>query len=159
MLRLCTLGAAALSIFASSWLSAGADDPIVGRYWNPDRDAIVEIYSTDGVVFGKAIWSAEPMLDTENPDPALRSRDLLGVPFITGFRFDGEDRWRDGRVYAPDNGRTYRGTLWVEDGALKMRGFVGISLLGRTATFQPLAADEPLPNHGFAMDRPEQRGN
>ncbi|MEO1035279.1 MAG: DUF2147 domain-containing protein [Pseudomonadota bacterium] len=151
--------AAIFAVFGPTWLFADADESIVGRYWNPDRDAIVEIYSTDGVVFGRAIWSAEPMLDAENPDPALRSRDLLGVPFITGFRFDGKDRWQDGRVYAPDNGRTYRGTLWVEDGALKMRGFVGISLLGRTATFERLAANEPLPTNGFAMDRPEHPEN
>lgn len=138
--------------------AAQADD-ILGRYWNPDRDGIVEIYSEDGVFNGRVIWSAEPMIDTGNPDNTLRSRNMLGVPFLTGFRFDGDDRWVGGRVYAADDGRTYRGKLWIEDGNLKMRGFVGVSLLGRTAVFSVYPDNTPLPEGGYAFVPPTPEGD
>ncbi|MEM9385771.1 MAG: DUF2147 domain-containing protein [Pseudomonadota bacterium] len=71
------------------------------------------------------------------------------MPFLSGFRFDGQSRWIGGRVYAPDNGRTYRGKLWLREGDLKMRGFVGVSLLGRTATLPRYPANAPLPSAGY----------
>ncbi len=130
--------------------AAEAED-ILGRYWNPDRDGVVEIYAEDGVFGGRIIWSAEPMIDAGNPDQALRGRDMLGVPFLIGFRFDGDDRWTGGRVYAPDDGRTYRGKLWLEDGNLKMRGFVGVSLVGRTAAFPAYPNGASLPEGGYSF--------
>lgn len=122
---------------------------IFGRYWNPDRDGIVEVYREGDRVQGRVIWSATALIDAKNRDKTLRGRDMLGVPFLTGFRFDGDDRWTGGLVYAPDNGRTYRGRLWLEDGNLKMRGFVGISALGRTATFLRYDGGTNLPDGGY----------
>ena len=134
-----------LSLLASIGPAAAAHaDDILGRYWNPDRDGVIEIYAEDGLFNGRIIWSAEPMIDVGNPDQTLRGRDMLGAPFLIGFRFDGDDRWTGGQVYAPDDGRTYRGKLWLEDGNLKMRGFVGISLLGRTAVFPAYPDGGPL---------------
>ncbi|MEL7487722.1 MAG: DUF2147 domain-containing protein [Pseudomonadota bacterium] len=134
-------------------LAAEADD-VLGRYWNPDRDGVVEIYGEEGVFNGRIIWSAQPMIDAANPEKALRGRNMLGVPFLTGFRFDGDDRWVGGRVYAPDDGRTYRGKLWLEGKDLKMRGFVGVSLLGRTATFPAYPENELLPERGYRVGPP-----
>lgn len=135
------------NIALPAWATEESD--IFGRYWNPDRDGIVEIYSEGDAVHGRVIWSATPLIDEKNRDKTLRGRDMLGVPFLTGFRFDGEARWTGGRVYAPDNGRTYRGRLWLEGGDLKMRGFVGVSALGRTATFQRYDGRRDLPDGGY----------
>lgn len=139
--------------FPISAMAAEKDD-IMGLHWNPDRDGVVEIYAEDDVINGRVIWSKDPMIDAGNPDPALRGRDMLGVPFLTGFRFDGDDRWTGGRVYAPDDGRTYRGKLWLEGGDLKMRGFVGVSLLGRTAVFPAYPDGGPLPGGGYRFSPP-----
>lgn len=138
------------NVAASAWAVEAGD--VLGRYWNPDRDGIVEIYSDGDLVHGRVIWSAAPLVDERNRDRSLRGRDMLGIPFLTGFRFDGEDRWTGGRVYAPDNGRTYKGHLWLKAGDLKMRGFVGVSALGRTATFTRYPASAELPEVGYAFD-------
>ena len=37
---------------------------------------------------------------------------------------------------APGAGNTYRGTLWVEGDKLKLCGYVGVPLFGRTETWQ-----------------------
>jgi uncharacterized protein (DUF2147 family) len=48
--------------------------------------------------------------DDNNRHPELRSRRLKGLDIFHGFR-GGPDVWTDGRIYNPDDGRTYRGTL------------------------------------------------
>jgi uncharacterized protein (DUF2147 family) len=42
----------------------------------------------------------------------------------------------DGTVVDPENGKEYKGKIWaVGKDTLKMRGYVGISLLGRTESW------------------------
>jgi uncharacterized protein (DUF2147 family) len=50
-----------------------------------------------------------------------------------GLRPGGPDTWRDGSLYDPESGNTYSGKLSLNpDGTLSLRGYLGISLLGRT---------------------------
>ena len=119
---------------------AGSADAILGVYLNDDRNAKIEIFKEGLKYFGKIIWHNVPRKDEHNPDPALRGRDVEGLVFLRDFKYDaGENEWTGGKVYAPDNGKTYSGYLWLEKGLLKMRGYVGISLFGRTAVFTPVA--------------------
>ncbi|MGA2047964.1 MAG: DUF2147 domain-containing protein [Terracidiphilus sp.] len=60
---------------------------------------------------------------------------ILGMINMRNFSAEGED-WVDGTVVDPENGKEYKGKIWsVGKDSLKMRGFVGISLLGRTETW------------------------
>ena len=119
---------------------AGSADAIVGVYLNDDRNAKIEIFKEGLKYFGKIIWHSVPRKDENNPDPSLRERDIQGLVFLRDFEYDAsENEWNGGKVYAPDNGKTYNGYLWLDEGLLKMRGYVGISLFGRTAVFTPIA--------------------
>jgi len=80
----------------------------------------------------------EPKTDLHNPDERLRARPLLGLEMLSNYRYE-RGRWH-GRLYLPTNGSTWTSTARVRDGNLLIRGFLGISLLGRTETFEPLAA-------------------
>ena len=127
--------------------ASGDADAIVGRWLNGKGVAIIEVYKADGQYMGKVVWLKEPAypaddpkgmagqerVDRENPDPALRRRPILGLAIMRGFVFDGGDSWSKGRVYDPENGKEYRGkmTLASRD-VLSLRGYVGISLFGRT---------------------------
>ncbi len=72
-------------------------------------------------------------VDRENPDPALRSRPVIGLRIFEGFTYDGDGRWKNGTIYDPASGKTYSCKIRLQDdGSLKVRGFIGISLLGRT---------------------------
>ncbi|MEM9304377.1 MAG: DUF2147 domain-containing protein [Pseudomonadota bacterium] len=138
----------ALLVVVASATQATTPSPIEGRYWTADRGGIIEMLTCDDRLEGRILWRAEPLLDAKNPDEKLRGRSMIGVTFLSGFRYDpSRDRWHDGTVYSADNGRTYRGRVWLEDEGrtMKMRGFVGVSLLGRTATFARVAPGETVP--------------
>ena len=74
--------------------------------------------------------------DDLNPDPALRDRDLLGLTIMQGFTAAGDGKWKNGRIYDPNSGKTYKCKLTlVDENTLELRGYIGISLLGRTETW------------------------
>jgi hypothetical protein len=80
--------------------------------------------------------AGEPKTDIYNPEESLRNRPLLDLVLLTGFRFyPGKEEWKDGRIYAADNGKTYRCWMRLEDdGRLKVRGYikVGFAKIGRS---------------------------
>ncbi|MEO1451850.1 MAG: DUF2147 domain-containing protein, partial [Bacteroidota bacterium] len=87
----------------------------------------------------RIIWRKENRKDIHNPDETKRNRLIVGIQFLAGFIFDSdEETWANGTVYSIDNGNTYQGKIWLEDDGetLKMRGYIGFSLLGRTATLK-----------------------
>jgi hypothetical protein len=86
-----------------------------------------------------------PLRDGENPDPALRERRVLGLELLRGLRPDTRrpGRWRGGEVYDPGSGNTYRASITqTRADRLSVRGYIGLELLGRTATWIRV-----LPNH------------
>ncbi|ANE53075.1 DUF2147 domain-containing protein [Flavisolibacter tropicus] len=110
-------------------------DKILGVYWSPKKDAKIEIYINGNHYFGKTIWTAVSRKDTQNPDQRLRKRDLLGINLLTDFSYD-DGVYVDGQIYDPENGKTYSCKISFSGRNLKVRGYIGISLLGRTETFE-----------------------
>jgi len=74
--------------------------------------------------------------DDNNPDPALRDRTLLGLELLSGYEFDGR-RWQ-GKIYDPESGNTYSSRMETDGARLKMRGYIGLPMLGRTQFFEPV---------------------
>jgi len=125
------------------------DDPLaspVGR-WTTIDDAtgkpksIVSIWEEAGLLFGKVEEILDPKPD--DPDPRcvkcsgeLKDRPIVGLRILWDFRRDG-DRWAGGRILDPENGKIYSCNLGLSDGGRKLRvhGFIGIPLLGRTQTW------------------------
>lgn len=119
--------------------SASADeDQIVGTWLSGDGDGWIEITRHDDSINGRIAGSPNDnpersRVDDKNPDASLRDRELIGLNLFSGFRFDGDDRWVDGRIYDPNRGKTYRCIITViDDDTLKMRGYIGVPLIGRT---------------------------
>lgn len=108
---------------------------INGIYWSPGKDAKIEIYENEGRYFGKTIWIANPGRDQKNPERSLRGRDLLGLVLLSDFKYDGGG-YSGGSVYDPKSGKTYDCKITIDGNQLKVRGYVGISLFGRTEYFQ-----------------------
>ena len=107
-------------------------DAILGRWMTSDKSGIIQIYAQQGVYAGKIVGPDAPRLDTKNPDPALRKRSLMGVVLLQGFRYD-DGTWEKGTIYDPKDGKTYSCVLRLKNaGAMEVRGYVGISLFGRT---------------------------
>ena len=125
----------ALMSAANQVKSQTGPDKILGVYWSPKKDAKIEIYKKGDKYFGKSIWVATPKKDIENPDKQLRQRDLLGVNLLTNFFYDDGD-YSGGEVYDPANGKTYSCNISFAGRNLKVRGYIGISLFGRTEIFE-----------------------
>jgi uncharacterized protein (DUF2147 family) len=115
-------------------------DAIVGEWYTEENKALVEIYKADGVYNGKIVWLKEPKkddgsekLDTNNPDESKRDNPIIGLNLVNGFVYQGKGKWGDGTIYDPDNGKTYSCKMQLkEENSLKVRGFIGVSLIGRT---------------------------
>lgn len=109
-------------------------DAILGVWINAKKDAKFEIYKNGSKYFGKIIWgTGGDVTDTKNPDPKLRSRELIGLSILTDFSFDGSDTWDNGTIYDPKDGKTYSCKLSLKNkNELNVRGYVGVSLFGRT---------------------------
>ena len=130
------LGVLLISTLATGLVAIADTLPgdIVG-VWDTGDGAHVEIYERDGKYHGKfVLFYDEPPaggVDAKNPDPALRDRQLLGADFVLDFEFDGK-KWKSGRLYNPENGKNYKADLELQDGVLKVRGWIGMRLIGRT---------------------------
>ena len=122
---------------------AGAAD--VHGLWVDHREAdkrkvAVWIDDCDGELCGRIYWLKKPLsagghakLDRHNPDAALRNRPLCGLAILSGFRRAKDGAWGAGQIYNPNDGRTFSSTMSLQDdGSLRIRGYVGLSLFGKT---------------------------
>ncbi|MDN3547505.1 DUF2147 domain-containing protein [Mucilaginibacter aquaedulcis] len=118
-------------------------DKIEGVWYNDIKNAKIQIAKgADGKFNGKIIWLKEPLkdgkpkTDEKNKDEKLRSRPIIGMAILSGFVPDGENKYTDGKIYDPKNGKTYSCNITQNGKTLSIRGYVGISLLGRTTTWE-----------------------
>jgi len=121
--------------------NTGADE-ILGEWLTDKDEAIVEIYRRGELYCGKIVWLKEPRnpdgtekMDTQNPEPSKKDRPVIGLVMVWGFRYDGDGSWVDGRIYDPDNGKTYSCKMRLEGDKLNVRGYIGFSLFGRTTVW------------------------
>ena len=111
----------------------------------------VWIEDCDGLLCGRIYWlkkplsGGQPKRDRNNPDIALRERPLCGLMILTGFRRAKENTWSAGHIYNPNDGRTFSSTMSLdEDGSLRIRGYVGLALFGKTVQWvRPRVQLEP----------------
>ena len=130
------------SLFVAAFmgLSTTALADVIGVWLNQSGDAHVEIVPCGDKMCGRIIWLEEPFdedgnekLDKNNPDQALRPRKILGLQILSGFTHEGDGKWKNGRIYSPKEGKTYKCTMALDGpDRLKIRGYVGISLFGKT---------------------------
>jgi len=102
--------------------------------------SIVEIFEKDGKAYGKIL----EVIDPDAPKNATcqncpgddANKPIVGLVFIKGLVKDG-DEYTDGKVLDPENGKLYKCYITLEEpNKLKVRGYVGFSLLGRTQYWQ-----------------------
>ncbi len=127
-----------------STLSDSIAQSIVGKWKTIDDEtnkpkSIVEIYNKGGKVFGKIVKLFQD--PDEDPDPICdectdyrKNMKVIGMEIITDMVKD-EDEWIEGEILDPENGKVYRCKLWVEDGELKVRGY--IAFFFRTQSWLP----------------------
>jgi uncharacterized protein (DUF2147 family) len=105
---------------------------ILGKWLTDDGEAIIEIYKHQGKFNGRIVWlknekdtNGKPWLDSENPKKELRHRPIIGLDILSGLTYEN-GKWTGGTIYDPDNGKTYKCSMWIESGKLKVRGHLGV---------------------------------
>ena len=122
--------------FTGNLYAQANPDDILGIWYNEEKDAKIKVYKENGKYYGKIVWhKTGPDIspyDSKNPDPELRKRKKLGLIILKDFIYD-DGQWEDGEIYDPKSGKTYSCNIKMQkDGSLNVRGYIGISLLGRT---------------------------
>jgi uncharacterized protein (DUF2147 family) len=115
-------------------------DAIIGKWLTAGNDnAKVEIFKSGSKYYGKIIWLQNPIrngekaLDDKNPDKSKHKNPIIGLQIISGFEYNSDDGiWENGKIYDPESGKTYSCNIKKEGDKLKVRGYIGFSLLGRT---------------------------
>jgi uncharacterized protein (DUF2147 family) len=109
---------AALVLYASASFAA---DPI-GNWRVKDGTALIRIAPCGGSFCGTISWTSSPGLDEHNPDPSKRDRPIVGTQILLRMQAAGADRW-DGKIYNPENGKTYTGHITLVDpNTLRVQG-------------------------------------
>jgi uncharacterized protein (DUF2147 family) len=132
------VAALSLSLMQAN-LSRAADTVSAVGLWK-NEDASFELFENQGKLTGKIVALREPRTaegkektDIHNPDPSKRGRPIIGLVFMTGFTMKSATRWENGTIYDPKSGNTYSGSIELDGpDRIKVRGFIGISLIGRT---------------------------
>lgn len=125
-----------ITFLATSFMASaqGKADDIVGTYQTEGGKAKVTISKQGNKYIGTLIWTRRgDILDSKNPDKGEAQKKLTGKVILRDLAFDEDDEYKGGKIYDPESGKTYSCKATRErNGNLKMRGFIGVSLLGRT---------------------------
>jgi uncharacterized protein (DUF2147 family) len=90
----------------------------------------VEIYEQSGKLFGKIVGLTEPNDKQGKPKTcthctgAEKDKPIVGLVIIKDLAASGE-RYKGGTILDPEDGKVYKAEIWVEDGKLKVRGYLG----------------------------------
>ena len=136
MRRRALLVAAALGLSGVAWAAGSAG--LEGDWVDP-AGSVIRVYGCGAAVCAKVVTieaSAPGTRDEKNPNQALRGRSLCGLEIGQGFKRDNETHASGGTIYDPKSGKTYSGTMVAEGSSLKLRGYIGVSLFGRTETWK-----------------------
>lgn len=116
----------------------------VERTWyNAEKTSKIKVYkAVDGKYYGKIVWlktptnaNGQPRTDKENTNEKLQQRPLMDMLILSGFTTTEDPNVLEGgKVYDPNNGKTYCGKLTLKGNALDLRGFLcSMSMFGRTS--------------------------
>ncbi|MCH8030951.1 MAG: DUF2147 domain-containing protein [Bacteroidetes bacterium] len=96
----------------------------------------IEIYEQGGLLFGRVLKLLPEGRLCEDCADQFEGSDMRGVVVLRDMEPDG-DEWSGGTIIDPKNGRTYRCKMELDGpNRLRVRGYIGISLLGRTQVWE-----------------------
>ncbi len=117
---------------------------VFGKWYSIDEDtnekeSIIEVYEKDGKAYAKIV----SILDEERRDATCteckgkrKNQPILGMDILTGLK-KKEEEWSGGKILDPKNGKEYKCYIkLLDDNTLKIRGYIGFSLIGRTAIWK-----------------------
>jgi len=124
------MGAAALLLVYAPGMAGAAS---VDGTWRTPKGWLIKIAPCGDARCGTVVGGTSE-LDKHNPDPAKRSRKMVGVRLLWGLKKSGKG-WA-GKLYNPHDGKTYTGKVAVSGDSLKLSGCVLGGLFCRSQTWR-----------------------
>ena len=132
------LGVIILVLFSMNFYAQSRG--VIGK-WNTIDEvtgkamSVVEIFEYNNKIYGKVI----DILNPKNRNNTCKdcpgedqNKPILGLIIIKGLVKDGTE-YNDGKILDPKSGKLYKCYIELEStNKLKVRGYLGISLIGRT---------------------------
>ena len=107
-----------------------------------NEKSIVEIYKVDGKAYAKILQLLEKGKEDKLCDKCKgdkKDKPIKGMIIINGFNEDG-DEWNDAKILDPKTGKEYKCYITLDgENKLKVRGYIGFALLGRTQYWHKVA--------------------
>ncbi len=139
--------AAFLAVIAPSPAPAASSSSVIeGRWFTIDEDtgrpgSVIRMWVDGGKLTGQI---DELVRRDPGPEPrctkcegALKDKPFLGLKMMWGLEQASDTKWQNGRILDPTSGTVYRCEVkLVGKDQLDVRGYVGVSLLGRTVTWR-----------------------
>lgn len=123
-----------LSVFLLSIAGIVSAQDVCGEWKTIDdktgnEKSIVKIYEKNGKIYGKII----ELLNPSEPNPMctecpgqLKGKPITGMIILIGFE-EKKGKWEGEKsLLDPENGKLYDGKIWVKDGELQVRGYIGM---------------------------------
>lgn len=157
-MRTSCLAAVVLAAFGAGLpgpVLAGAE--AMGDWLVADKVAVVRVMPcapNQPALCGYIVWTKGPAgTDKNNPDPAKRSRGVIGLATILNMKPTTANKW-EGEIYNAEDGKTYSGSIsLVSDNVLRIEGCV-LGFLCGGQNWTRTRCDDPVPS---ATPRPGAR--
>jgi len=143
--RFLLISGIALSFFFLGTFSQLSAQSPVGIWKSIDDDtgkerSLIEIYEKEGKLYGKIIKlfpfpddDPNPVCDECEEDDPRYMKPIVGLEILQGLEKESDKEWEDGEILDPKNGNVYSCYIQLQNAdKLKVRGFLGVALLGRT---------------------------
>ena len=133
------------SFFILAVLTSSLSAQTIFGKWNSfdeetnEKESVIEVYEKDGKAYARIL----EILNPERKNATCfkckgkrKDQPILGMDILTGLEKD-EEEWSGGKILDPKNGKEYKCYIKLLDkNTLKLRGYIGISLIGRTAIWK-----------------------
>jgi uncharacterized protein (DUF2147 family) len=118
---------------------AGIADGVVGKWYTEDGRGVIAIEPCGDALCGRIVGISR---DANQPMPTdTHGNSQCGLTIIRNERPEGDGSWL-GEVTDPRTGTTYGAKLWLDGrGNLRLRGFLGLPMLGATQTWRPFSGE------------------
>ncbi len=132
-------------------LTAQKAAPVVhdpkGLWLTENKRSAIELYHCGEQLCGKIAWIIDGgmQFDEKNPDEAKRGTPMCGLTIVSGLTQGKQDPngWHNGKIYKADDGDLYDARLMMKsDNELEVRGFMGVSLFGKSQTWTRVSAKD-----------------
>jgi uncharacterized protein (DUF2147 family) len=129
-------------LMAPSSARSAASGDITGVWMTDDGQGAVQVDACGDMRCGRIVWlktpldaQGRPMRDANNPSPAERQRPLCGTQIVDGLKLQGDGSWDGGRIYDPEEGKSYDVMMKTSGSRLEVTGYIGLKMMGETVVW------------------------